>query len=423
MKRIAETLLATAVVAASAAGVPTAPASVLREQVAIESPTWPGSAQDAILQATATKVLRHIAAARADVHRRDALGARKELAQARTLLEIIEAALPTTEVRDRIWIANKHLEYEDTQRVLLDLVPVETSLDELRDLAPVEAVRRHLSEARKALREGDRQRARTALADAGQAIGYTEVDLPVHGTQQSVDAASEALERGDLSRADQVLKGAEGNLVFLSFALESPLHGAEQTLRKATQRFAASAYGAAQQDLGQAIAQLQGAAGRVDPSTRDALSRVLEEARALRPAVVLGGKETGRALKALWQRVAALSERNAEQALQGLLPVGGKPRAAQDLAEARLHLVYARIDEFTVGDANLARGDLRRAEADLDRAAGHADKVEGAAIRSLRAAVSGLAEVPQPGSAEADANRYARYQAIIGELRRLARRT
>jgi membrane protein DedA with SNARE-associated domain len=57
--------------------------------------------------------------------------AKSELEQAEKLLGIIQAALRTAKVKDRIWVAKKHLDHVDTQEVLPNLVPISAGLDEL----------------------------------------------------------------------------------------------------------------------------------------------------------------------------------------------------------------------------------------------------------------------------------------------------
>lgn len=57
--------------------------------------------------------------------------AKSELEQAEKLLDIIQAALPATKVKDRICVAKKHLDHADTQEVLPGLVPIYAGLDDL----------------------------------------------------------------------------------------------------------------------------------------------------------------------------------------------------------------------------------------------------------------------------------------------------
>jgi hypothetical protein len=54
-------------------------------------------------------------------------------------------------VKDRIWVAKKHLEYEDTEKVLPDLVPIYTGLDELVSYVATAKAKGRLDQAKQVL--------------------------------------------------------------------------------------------------------------------------------------------------------------------------------------------------------------------------------------------------------------------------------
>ncbi|MBW1803425.1 MAG: YfdX family protein, partial [Deltaproteobacteria bacterium] len=81
-------------------------------------------AEESIISSAATKVLRHIAKARGAVHSKELDQAKKVLSQAKKLIDIIKASLPTAKVKDHIWVAKKHLDYENTEEVMPDLIPI-----------------------------------------------------------------------------------------------------------------------------------------------------------------------------------------------------------------------------------------------------------------------------------------------------------
>ena len=66
----------------------------------------------------AVKALKHIAKARGFIHNHNFADARGELAKSQKLTEIIRASLPTTRIKDHIWVAKKHLSYEDSEEVI-----------------------------------------------------------------------------------------------------------------------------------------------------------------------------------------------------------------------------------------------------------------------------------------------------------------
>ena len=117
--------------------------------------------------------------------------AKGELAKADALLDIIEAALPLSTVKDRIWVANKHLEYMDTQEVLPDLVPIFASLDEVADYMPVGQAKAHLDKAKEAMGKDRKEQAQEELKQVGVSLVYLEADLPLGSTRSLVDQAKE----------------------------------------------------------------------------------------------------------------------------------------------------------------------------------------------------------------------------------------
>ena len=92
-------------------------------------------------------------------------------------------------VKDRIWVAKKHMEYEDTQEVLPNLIPIYASLNDLVDVMPVEAATTYLDEAKEHHKWGDKEKAREALEATDAALQYAEVDLPPSTTRLSRPSA------------------------------------------------------------------------------------------------------------------------------------------------------------------------------------------------------------------------------------------
>ena len=90
-------------------------AAAVQEELTITQGKTITPREEAVISSAGVKVLRHIAQARSDIRNRDVDGVKQELDQADKLLDIIQAGLPTTKVKDRIWVAKKHLEYENTE--------------------------------------------------------------------------------------------------------------------------------------------------------------------------------------------------------------------------------------------------------------------------------------------------------------------
>jgi lipoate synthase len=100
--------------------------------------------EESVISSAAVKVLRHIVQARGDI--KEKARAKEELNKSLDLIDIIKASLPTAKVKDHIWVAKKHLDYESTEEVMPDMVPIYTALDEIEDLVPVKQAKKHLDE-------------------------------------------------------------------------------------------------------------------------------------------------------------------------------------------------------------------------------------------------------------------------------------
>ena len=317
--------------------------------------------EEGILSSAATKTLRHIAQARSDIHDKDLAAAKSELDKANTLLDIIQASMPTTKIKDRIWVAKKHLQYEDTREVIPDLVPIYTSLDELVDYMPVQAAKAHLDKAKQHMKQGNKQPAVDELDATDAALLYTEADLPLAATRRQVASAKVELEKGNTDVADTALKNAEDNVVFLSVGVDEPLVGAKSSLWEAAHDYAAGAYDKASVAIKDAIAHLDSATKSSDAFVRDEAQQLLKTAKSLDGKIASHDDKLGADLQQLWSRTAALSERAVDYMATGWSRLRADDAVKSNLIEAKLYLNYARIDQFMAKDNQRANSDLDRA--------------------------------------------------------------
>lgn len=330
--------------------------------------------EESIISSAGTKVLRHIAQARADIHNKKTKQASEQLSKAKTLLDIIQNALPTTQVKDRIWIAKKHLEYEDTKNVLPDLVPIFSSLDELVDVMPVKNARDHLNQAQKHLKAGDKQQAKKSLDETDAALEYTEIDLPMKATRDLVNLASENLKQNKLKEAGQALETAENSVIYLSYAVEQPLFAAKSMLWQTVLDLDAGNKDMARADLSAAVNSLEQASHSKDKPTREAAVLLLKDAKNLQ-ADLTKGVATSSSVKHLWERTKAFADRGMDYLVSGWERFRSDKPFKSDMIEARLHVANARIDLFTGKEPAQAKKELAMAKQYLDEAAGKSNRV------------------------------------------------
>jgi uncharacterized protein YukE len=373
--------LKSVVVAILVAGMGAAPmsaplyAATIQEKVSVSPVKTITPQEEAVISAAGVKVLRHIAQARADIHNKDAAAAQTELGKSEKLLDIIRESLPTTSIKDRIWVAKKHLEYEDTQEVLPDLVPIYTSLDEMMDVMPVKAARAQLDKAREQLKAGDKAKARKALEATDAALQYTEVDLPLSTTKLLVAQAKADLEKKKLDEAAKTLQTAEDSVVFISVGIEQPLFAAKAALYQGLVDLDAGNNDLAKADLQNAIDLLKTAGQSPDASTRDAATQLLAEANQVLTDLQNGEGSASAHFHRLFERAQAYADRAVEYLATGWerYRAGEKPFKS-DLIEARLHLANAQIDLFTGHEPDMARKELESVNRSLDKAIGAAGK-------------------------------------------------
>ncbi len=326
--------------------------------------------EEAAISSAAVKVLRHIASARGELQgdKPDTVKAKGELEQAEKLLDIIQAGLPTTKVKDHIWVAKKHLEYEDSREVLPDLVPIYASLEELVDSLPTDQAKAHLDQAKHALKQGDKPKAAAHLQEVDDALLYVEADLPVSFTRQALNRAMQDLEKGDNKAADQVLNAAENSVVFISVSYQSPLMQAKTALWRASQAYLQDEIGKAKTALDEAVKHLQRAAQSDDQITPQAAEKMVAEVRDLHRLIESGDKGLSDRLASAWHRTKALSERSAEYLSTGWQRLRAEGAGKKDLIEAKLQLAYARIDHLSAKDDAAAKADLVEAKGYLETA-------------------------------------------------------
>ncbi|RCX31919.1 YfdX family protein [Thioalbus denitrificans] len=367
-----------------------AQAAAIQEQVKVTSATHLGADEAAAISSAAAQVLRHVAEARAALHRKDGESARTQLGKVDRLLEIIGAALPTATVKDRIWVAKRHLEYEDSEQVLPDLIPIYSSLDEIQDLVPVQQAREHIDKAKQRLQKGDKQAADEELRAGDAALVYTEVDLPLQRTRNRIEAARTALDKGDSQAADTALQQAEDSVVYLSVSVDAPMARARESLWQATRDFTAGAVDSVRRDLAEADRYLHHAAQSMDETTRNTANHLVEELQAVKERLETGGSTVADSLSRLWEESAALAERAESYVDTGWQRLTYQPLGKDDLVEARLHVHFARIDQFTSHDSRQAGSELESALGYLDEAERHVAKTHRDEVKRLRGEVQQL---------------------------------
>ena len=395
----------------------TASATDMHETVSVTPGHSVSPAAERIMARSAAHVLRRIADARSAINATKYDEAKSDLQQVRHLIDRLKSQQPTARVRDHIWTAQQHLDYDSTEEVAADMVPIEADLTEIEDFVPVEKARRHTRLAHNHLKEGDKAGAKKELKAAAAALIYTEVDLPLSGTERQVIAAQKALGNNQPAQADKALKQAEDGVQFLSTAVEAPITHARNSIWKATKDYTARHFAAAKADLAGAGAWLDKAAQSTDKTTREQATKLKRSIKGLKGKMNKTTEGTGASLSSLWQRSKALAERESEKASATWGKLRSESDAKTDLIEAKLHLAYAESDQFIQGGAADASDELDQAQGYLDTAAKTSDKALAAKIHAMSDELKSLkAKLDDKGS-----EARTRYEKVKADLRQTIR--
>jgi hypothetical protein len=346
---------------------------MVQEQVTVSPLSRISPREERVLSSAAAKVLRHIVEARTAIRNKEPESAKSELQRAQTLLNIIETALPTTEVKDRIWVAKQHLEYKNSEEVVPDLIPIYSSLDELVDIMPVKEAQEHLQQAKADLEKGKKDKAKEELEATDEALVYTEIDLPFASTRQRVSQALTDLAKGDSQKAEKALQEAESNVVFLSVGVDEPMVSARSLIWTASQHYAAGDKKLARSEIQQAISFLEAAKKSPDKVTRSEAKDLLDRAKSLE-AKMESSSDLTSDLQYLWHRTRALADRSVEYMSTGWAKWRSHSPLKSNLIEAKYQLSAAQIEQFVADDAGAARQHLKAAEEYLEKAAKQADE-------------------------------------------------
>ncbi len=321
-----------------------------------------------VIARTAVVVQRRIAQARADIHNKAFKKAVYEAYEAARLMRTMRDNLSSSMARDLISIAMKHLEYEPAKKALQDLPPIYASLDEIQDYLPTDKARRHIDRAGSLLEKDDKRGAEKELALADRSLVSVAVELPVLAAEKYVARAGRYLVERKPGKADAALEAAEREVKAVSPGGENPFHLAYNNLWQATKSYSAGKMAEAKTYISQAKVYLERATMSGNAKGKEEAGKLSGEIAELEAKIDRGGKESGLALKSVWERSEALAERAAEYLAAGY-EMGETTLADEnELIEAKLHVAYAETYQVTAGEPDKAVEETNKALSYLKKA-------------------------------------------------------
>jgi hypothetical protein len=379
--------------------------ALLLSGVAVTHATWAKQAQDDIgdaatslaaaaqrdaIASAALRTLRFITQARNAIHNNDLDQARQNVQQAQELLALVAAARPAVRLREHIWVASQHMDYETAEDVIDDLTLIDAELLRLNDLMPTAKAHRHLQAAQALLMKNDTRAARQELERLEASLIFTEFDLPLAACEQQILAAQEALARNQPAAADKNLVAAEESIQFITLGGSAPLVNARTHLSRAAKNYSDDYYAAAKADLTQASEWLRRAGKGADEKTRKEANKLAAEIDTLKGKLDTEAGNHAPTLSTFLHRNMALIEREAEDLW---LRYKGQQTAnitLRKLLDAKTHLYYAGHDLDRGRNTDTIRKELESTDRYLEEALSKAEPPVRKRIMQLREEVHAL---------------------------------
>jgi len=374
-------------------------AAILLSGIAVPHTTWAKQYQDDVgdtltsktsatqreaIASAALRTLRHITQARNAIHKNDISQAREDVQQAQELLALVEAARPTVRLKQHIWVARQHMDYETAQDVIDDLTLIDAELLGLGDLLPTAKARRHLQSAQALMMKNDTKAARQELDRLEASLIFTEFDLPLATSEQQILAAQEALAQNRPAAADNNLVAAEESIQFITLGGRAPLVNARTHLGRATKNYADEYYAAARADLAQASKWLRRAGKDADEKSRKEAQKLAAEIEAVKDKLDNDADDHTHTLGNFLHRSAALIDRDAEGLWLRYKHQQAANQTLRKLLDAKTHLHYAEHDLARDRDSDTIRKELDAANRYLEESLGTAEPSTRERIVQLR---------------------------------------
>jgi hypothetical protein len=336
------------------------------------------SQEETTIEKTAAIALRHISQARSDIHRKAFASAKLDLAEATRLMETIRDDLSTATAKNLIRVTRKHLEYEKSQQVLRDLPPIYSSLDSISIYLPTDKAKLHIDRAKEFLARNDKRGAEVELVLADKSLIIIEVELPLLKAQQYIVKAQGYLASKNASKADEALNAAEQSAMNLYTGVHSSIFQAKQNLWLAFLNYSSAKRADSGTYLTQARNYLSKAALIGSTKGKVEANKLSSELVELEKQLAGEGKVAESALKAVWEKSEALTERSAAYLSAGLAGEETTLNGESNLIEAKLHVTYAETYQVTTSDQEKAIKELDKAyfylqQAERSSLAGSAD--------------------------------------------------
>jgi hypothetical protein len=334
-----------------------------------KSQDWRTPWADRIVVNYATNALRYLASARQNIAQNNIGGAQSELGRALTVIDRMKSRFLAIRLQDLAVGARIRLTYQNPNEALAYLRLIAPSFNDLPQAGSLKKdVQATLARAETALRNNNKNAADRELAAVTDALAYDSPARPLSLAEKHMFAAASELEKQQGPTADREIAAAENDLNVIAFGAYMPFSETQKSLGQAALDNAAARATDAKASLERASRALAYTLKDAGLKGRAELENLDQDIRALIATSAQSGEKLGSSIHQLWQRGESLTERALDYETAAWVKFQSSKADAGDLIEAKLHVDFAEIYEFTTGDTKKAAAELNQAQAYLQKA-------------------------------------------------------
>jgi hypothetical protein len=312
--------------------------------------------------------VRNIAMVRRDLSQKKIPDAQNDLGQALTEIDRMKSRFVTSRLQELVEAARIRLTYEQPNQVLNYLDSIMPLLTDIQEPRASKEAHDALEHAKTALKSNDKKAADNELARLNNVLVYDTATRPLALAERSLLQAAAELNQGRIRSAERSLESAESRMRSMAIELGTPLSRAKEELRQAAAHESAGRRSDITMNLQDASILLDEAVNRASAGGRDDLRELKRDTESIINHVKEGGKHFSDSLAGLLKRIDAVQQRAFEYNDAAWEKFQASSPGSQDLIDARLHLRFAEIYEFTTGENDQARAELNKAESYVEKA-------------------------------------------------------
>jgi hypothetical protein len=324
---------------------------------------------DSILAQNAANALRQLASARSDISKNNIPGAQAAIGKTLDITDRMKARFATMRLQELIAAARIRLTYQVPKKVLAYLELINPVFEDIREPSSLTEVKRALARAEGFLKNSDKDAADRELAALTDVLLYRTEGRPLALAERHLLTTASELDKKNTEGADRALAESENNLNILALGTYAPLSETQTSLRQGVRNYAMGGGTAASASLEQASHAIEHTLKDAELKGRNELKKLNGDIRALIAKSTQSGGKLASSIKALWERGDSLAERAMDYQNAAWEKFHSSDADAEDIIEAKLHIAYAEIYEFTTGETQKSATELDNAEAYLQKAA------------------------------------------------------